>query len=106
MRAVQSHGPMDQRPTIPNTMGQEGSIFVLRRHHGPEPFKRGEISGSGQRDARTATRVGGIGDVIRVVFRHIGNASVLDAPKLLRMPGGIRLKCWRWIDLPAIDAIT
>src|SRR6266851_1143573 len=98
--------PVDQRPAAVDSTRKQGGIFVLRRRDGTESLEPREIRGPGQRDKRPAARIGGVGDIVCRVFRHVRDAGILDAPELLGMLGGIWAERRCGVNLPVIDAVA
>ena len=82
MSAKRRHRPVNQRPAATDSPRQQGSIFIFRRHDHAISLKAPEVFGQCERNARTASREGGICDRILLQLRNIGDARIFDTPDL------------------------
>src|SRR3990172_5153091 len=87
---AQRRRPVDHRPAPVDPTRKERGVLVLWRHDRAKLSTLGEVVAQRERDERTASAVGGIGDRPCIELRQPGQARVLAAPDLLR--AGIRLR--------------
>ena len=98
-------GPMNERPVVANPSREKSRVLIFRLHNDAESFKALKVSGHGERDSRSSSGKGSIGNRVFVELRNIGDAGIFNTPDLLWKLAWVRHQRRPWVDHPTIDSI-